>query len=124
MVDVSAPSRTPATAVAGPVTTVAKPPKAVGGGPQAPRIEFDSSNYDLLYGRTMDIQALASCMTCLTAVAAAGDGKFNGYILIDIALPTLGDVILRLSAEANEAGEALWEQLVEARAIANGEVQS
>ena len=121
MMNVSAPPRSAASAA----TSFTEPAKAIGAlAGRAPRIEFDSSNFDELCGRTLEIEALASCVTCLTAVAAAGDGKFNGYILIDPALPTLGDVILRLAREANDAGHALWEQLVEARAIANGEVQS
>lgn len=129
MTDVIAPSRSTATAVTTPATAVAKPLNATtapsSGLPKTPLIEFDSSNFDLLYQRTMEIQALASCVTCLTAVAAAGDGVFNGHLLIDAALPTLGDVIMRLAEESNDAGHALWEQLVEARPIANGkELQS
>ncbi|MNL02441.1 hypothetical protein D3C87_1229500 [compost metagenome] len=90
----------------------------------APRIPFDSSAIDALTMRATEIQALASCAVCLAAVEKSQEGRFSGYELIDDALPVLATVILRFAREAREAGDQLWSQYQEARAIANGrEVQ-
>jgi hypothetical protein len=85
----------------------------------AATIEFDTSAIDTITSRTLEIQALASCATCLSAVAAAGE-VHAGYLLTDSALPLLNDVIRRLADEAAQAGNQLWEQFQQARAAANG----
>jgi hypothetical protein len=89
-----------------------------------PRIEFDSSASDMISMRCDEIKALASCMVCLAAVEKSSQGDFAGYELIDDALPLLGGVIMRMAREVGQAGDQLWAQYTEARAIANGrEVQ-
>jgi hypothetical protein len=69
------------------------------------------------------IRGLASCAACLTAVEAAS-GQFEGYELADGALPSLNYVIMEMADQIAEAGDRLWEQFRQARAIANGEVTS
>lgn len=86
-------------------------------------IAFDPSAFDMVTMRATEIQALASCMVCLTAVDEAEEGQFNGYELIDDALPLLGGVIMRLAREVSEAGDQLYAQYQEARNMAN-EVQA
>ncbi|WP_258507274.1 hypothetical protein [Variovorax sp. S12S4] len=70
--------------------------------------------------RTTEVQALASCVVCLTAVEKSEDGRFSGYELTDDALPLLGGVIMRLAREAETASHQLWDQYQQASAIANG----
>lgn len=73
--------------------------------------------------RSSEIQALASCAICLSAVEKSAEGRFSGYELTDDALPLLGGVIMRLAREVGEAGEQLFAQYREARDMAN-EVQA
>ena len=82
-------------------------------------VAFDPSAYDVLSMRTTEIEGLASCVVCLTAVERAEDGSFSGYELIDDALPLLGGVIMRLARETREAGDELFAQYQEARNAAN-----
>ncbi|WP_426391925.1 hypothetical protein [Variovorax sp. R-27] len=86
-------------------------------------IEFDSSAIDVITMRSSEIQALASCAICLSAVEKSAEGRFSGYELTDDALPLLGGVIMRLAREVGEAGEQLFAQYREARDMAN-EVQA
>jgi hypothetical protein len=83
-------------------------------------IAFDSSAADMISMRFTEIQALASCMVCLSAVERSDEGRFAGYELIDDALPLLGGVIMRLAREAGKAGDQLFAQYQEARNVANG----
>lgn len=101
--------------------TTPPPPRLVAPAAGAPSIEFDSSAVDVLTGRIGEIQALASCVTCLAAIEKSAEGNFAGFILTDNALPLLADVIQRLAEEAGAAGDRLWEQYQQARAAANEE---
>ncbi|MBJ2155302.1 hypothetical protein [Variovorax sp. IB41] len=83
-------------------------------------ISFDSSASDTISMRCDEIKALASCMVCLAAIEKSSQGDFAGYELIDDALPLLGGVIMRMAREVGQAGDQLWAQYTEARAIANG----
>jgi len=85
----------------------------------APRIKFDTEAIDIITSRTEEIQALASCSTCLTAALLDSD-SFGGYLLTDSALPLLSEVIRRLAEETAAAGGRLWEQYREALSAANG----
>lgn len=86
-------------------------------------VAFDPSFYDALSTRTTEIEGLASCLVCLTAVERTSEGDFDGYELIGDALPLLGGVIMRLARETREAGDELFAQYQEARNAAN-EVQA
>lgn len=85
--------------------------------------EFDSSAFDEISSRAEMVRGLASCAACLTAVEATG-GDYAGNELQAIALPSLNYVIVELADQIAAAGERLWEQYMQAHAIASGEVQS
>lgn len=131
MVKVSTRPPKTATAVTSAVTSVtaAQPPitppprLTVASAKDVPPIEFDSTAIDVLTARTAEIEALASCSTCLAAMERATD-NVSGYEMIDSALPLLGGVIMRLARETRQAGDQLWEQYEQARAVANGEEHS
>jgi hypothetical protein len=103
---------------------VTVPARLAGASRQATVVEFDSTAIDIITARVAEIQALASCSICLSAVLADPNGTFSGYELADDALPLLADVIRRLAGEVGEAGDVLWEQYTEALNVADGEVQS
>jgi len=86
-------------------------------------VAFDPSFYDALSMRATEIEGLASCLICLTAVERTNEGNFDGYELIGDALPLLGGVIMRLARETREAGDELFAQYKEARDAAS-EVQA
>jgi len=83
-------------------------------------VTFDSSAFDSLMMRTTEIQALASCMVCLSAVERSAEGAYVGYELTEDALPLLGGVIMRLAREAETASHQLWNQYRAASDVANG----
>lgn len=121
MSNVSAPSHPAATTVAATATPVAPPTTAVA---LAVPIEFDSSASDVISSRALYIKGLASCAACLTAVEARG-GRFEGEELIPDALPSLNYVIMEMADQIAAAGDQLFAQYQQARAVANGKaVQS
>lgn len=83
------------------------------------RVAFNSSAYDTLTMRTTEIQALASCVVCLSAVERSAEGAYVGYELAEDALPLLGGVLMRLAREAETASHQLWNQYRAASDVAN-----
>lgn len=96
-----------------------RPVSVVGEAAPAPHIEFNSSALDTLTLRLAQIEALASCASCLSAHERTAGGNYAGYELIDDALPLLGTVLMQLSKEARGASDHLWDQYSEARDLAN-----
>ncbi|CAN5713586.1 hypothetical protein BH10PSE18_BH10PSE18_07900 [soil metagenome] len=105
-----------------PKATVAEPASApaarLASAPRSP-IAFDSTAIDRIISRAEYIRGLASCFVCLSAMEKA-DKDFEGHELIDVALPSLGYVIMELATELGNAGDQLFEQYRQALGAANG----